>query len=92
MPPRLLRDRLGLSLPGLQFALLAWVLHPELGRPSWPPLTLLLCSGLFGFWRSLRHARLVDDTPTARIASAARAMPNCAARACRWPDCPCCRR
>lgn len=71
MPPRLLRDRLGLSLPGLQFALLAWVLHPELGRPTWPPLTLLLCSGLFGFWRSLRHARLVDDTPTARIASAA---------------------
>lgn len=71
MSSRLLRDRLGLSLPGLQFALLAWALHPELGRPAWPPLTLLLCSGLFGFWRSLRHARLVDDTPTARIVSAA---------------------
>lgn len=71
MSSRLLRDRLGLSLPGLQFALLAWALHPELGRPAWPPLTLLLCSALFGFWRSLRHARLVDDTPTARIASAA---------------------
>ena len=71
MSPLLLRDRLGLSLPGLQFALLAWALHPELGRPAWPPLTLLLCSALFGFWRSLRHARLVDDTPTARIASAA---------------------
>jgi len=71
MSSGLLRDRLGLSLPGLQFALLAWALHPELGRPVWPPLTLLLCSGLFGLWRSLRHARLVDDTPTARIASAA---------------------
>lgn len=71
MSPLLLRDRLGLSLPGMQFALLAWALHPELGRPAWPPLTLLLCSALFGFWRSLRHARLVDDTPTARIASAA---------------------
>lgn len=71
MSSGLLRDRLGLSLPGLQFALLAWALHPELGRPAWPPLTLLLCSGLFGLWRSLRHARLVDDTPTARIASAA---------------------
>ena len=71
MSSGLLRDRLGLSLPGLQFALLAWALHPELGRQVWPPLTLLLCSGLFGLWRSLRHARLVDDTPTARIASAA---------------------
>lgn len=71
MTPRLLRDRLGLSLPGLQFALLAWVLQLELGPPSWLPLTLLLCSALFGVWRSLRHARLVEDTPTARIASAA---------------------
>lgn len=71
MSPFLLRDRLGLSLPGLQFALLAWVLHPELGRPAGLPLTLLLCTALFGFWRSLHHARLVDDTPTARIASAA---------------------
>lgn len=71
MSPFLLRDLLGLGLPGLQFALLAWVLHPELGSPAWPPLTLLLCSALFGFWRSLRHARLIDDTPTARIASAA---------------------
>ncbi len=71
MSSGLLRDRLGVSLSGLQFALLAWALHPELGRPAWPPLTLLLCSALFGFWRSLHHARLVDDTPTARIASAA---------------------
>ncbi len=71
LSPRLLRDRLGLSLPGLQFALLGWLLQLELGPPSWLPLTLLLCAALFGIWRSLRHARLVEDTPTARIASAA---------------------
>ena len=71
LSPRLLRDRLGLSLPGLQFALLAWVLQLELDPPSWLPLTLLLGTALFGIWRSLRHTRLVEDTPTARIASAA---------------------
>ena len=67
----LLRDRLVLGLPGLQLALLVWWLDPDLGKPGWLPPALLLCTGLFGFWRSLRHARLVDDTPTARIASAA---------------------
>jgi hypothetical protein len=67
----LLRDRIGLSLPGLQLALLVWWLDPDLDKPAWLPQMLLLGTGLFGHWRSLRHARLIDDTPTARVASAA---------------------
>lgn len=67
----LLRDRLVLGLPGLQLALLVWWLDPDLDKPFWLPPALLLGTALFGLWRSLRHARLVDDTPTARIASAA---------------------
>ena len=34
-------------------------------------LAVLLGTGLFGTMRALRHARLIADTPTARIASAA---------------------
>ncbi len=71
MLQRLLRDRLVLGLPGLQFTLLIWWLSADQDQPPWLPPTLLLCSGLLGLWRSLRHARLVEDQPTARIASAA---------------------
>ena len=71
MSARQLRDRLGLGLPGLQFLLLSWALHGGPSRESVPALVLLLLSALFGGWRSLRHARLIADTPTARIASAA---------------------
>lgn len=68
---RLSRDGLNVSLPMLQLGLVAFAIHADRSMGSALALTLLLISGLFGWFRSLRHARLIVDTPTSRIASAA---------------------
>jgi hypothetical protein len=68
---RLRRDGLNAALPVLQFGLVAYALHTGTGWPAVIALALLLATGLYGWLRSLQHARLILDTPTARIASAA---------------------
>lgn len=60
-----------LALPAVQLGALALALHLGPGTGSLAALGVLLGSGLYGVLRALRHARLIADTPTARIASAA---------------------
>lgn len=65
------RDPVRLFLPGLQFAAVAAAFlidSPVVNRMA---LIVLLASGLFGGFRSIRHGRIILDTPTSRIASAA---------------------
>lgn len=71
MRVRLRPGRLALALPALQFMLAVAALGVEAQAGKLAALVGLLASGLFGWQRALRHARLIDDTPTARIASAA---------------------
>lgn len=63
--------RLDKALPFVQLG--AVVLALRFGeRPgTLAALSILLATGLFGWVRALRHARLIADTPTSRIASAA---------------------
>lgn len=68
---RLRRDRANFALPGLQLALLAVIVDTDSATARAVLLAMLLASGLYGWLRSIQHARLIDDTPTARIASAA---------------------
>ena len=64
-------SRRQLALPALQFGLVLAALHVDQGAGSLVALVLLLATGLLGWLSALRHARLIDDTPTSRIASAA---------------------
>lgn len=68
---RLRRDGFNAGLPLAQLGLIAFALHTETGWGSVVALALLLATGLFGWLRSVQHARLILDTPTSRIASAA---------------------
>lgn len=67
---RLRRDRLAALLPLAQLGLLALALRADTGLGSLAALGGLLASGLLGWLHALGHARLIADTPTARIASA----------------------
>lgn len=71
MHVRLRRDGLNAALPLAQLALVALALRAGPGPAAVVALALLLASGLYGWLRSLQHARMILDTPTARIASAA---------------------
>lgn len=57
-------------LPGIQLALLG-AFFQRLPRP-WPGFLVaaFALTALYGWWRALRHARAIADTPTSRIASA----------------------
>lgn len=68
---RLKRDSLGIALPAIQLCGLALVIANDHGWGSVAGLAMLIASSLYGWGRSIRHARLIVDTPTARIASAA---------------------
>lgn len=68
---RLRRGKLDAALPLLQLGLAGVAAHAAPGRGGLVALALLLASALWGWLRALRHARLIADTPTARIASAA---------------------
>ena len=63
--------RADLALPAIQLGAIALALRLGPGPGSLAALAVLLGTGLFGTLRALRHARLIADTPTARIASAA---------------------
>lgn len=67
---RLRRNRFDAALPLAQLALAALALRAE-GSGRVIALGLLLSGALLGWLRALGHARLVADTPTARVASAA---------------------
>lgn len=68
---RLRQRRLETVLPLIQFAAVALAVHADTGWGSVAALAVLLVTGFFGWLRAIRHARLIDDTPTSRIASAA---------------------
>lgn len=68
---RLRRDGFNAALPLAQLGLIAFALHTDTAWGSLVALALLLATGLFGWLRSVQHARLILDTPTSRIASAA---------------------
>lgn len=60
-----------MALPAVQLGAVACALYFGPGAGSLGALGVLLGSGLYGALRALHHARLIADTPTARIASAA---------------------
>ena len=68
---RLKHARLDAALPLLQLGVLGLAVRADTGWGSLAALALLLVSGLYGWLRSVQHARLIIDTPTSRIASAA---------------------
>lgn len=61
----------GLTLASAQFLLLMASLRLGPGPGAGVAAGLLLLTSLFGWQRALRHGRLIGDTPTARVASAA---------------------
>lgn len=68
---RLRRDGANLALAPIVLALAAFALEAEAGGARLAALALLLAFSLWGWLRSVQHGRLIADTPTARIASAA---------------------
>ena len=65
------RDATRLFLPGLQLSAVLTALVIDSRWATRVALAALLTSGLFGWMRSIRHGRIILDTPTSRIASAA---------------------
>jgi hypothetical protein len=65
------RDRLNLGLPAAQIGLLWLAVRLGQGPGAGASLGLFLGVSLVGWLRALRHSRLISDTPTARVASAA---------------------
>ncbi len=68
---RLYRNHLNGALVGAELLLGALALSAERSVASLVLLCLLLGVGLYGWAVSVRYARLISDTPTSRIASAA---------------------
>lgn len=68
---RLSRDRANIALPALELLIVFAVVAAETGPGALAGLVALMTTGLFGWMRSVQHARLILDTPTSRIASAA---------------------
>ncbi len=68
---RLRLDRANVALPLVQLGLVALAFRAGTHWGSLAALGMLLATGLWGWLRSVQHARLILDTPTARIASAA---------------------
>lgn len=65
------RDRLNLSLPAVQAALLWLALRLGHGSGLTASLGAFVGVSLLGWLRALAHGRQIEDTPTSRIASAA---------------------
>ena len=63
--------RMDLALPAIQFGAVLLALRFGERPGTIAALVILLVTGLLGWVRAIRHARLIADTPTARIASAA---------------------
>lgn len=70
MLTHLKRDPVNVSLPAAHLLVIALIAGGEPGPWSFACLGLLSGMSLFGWLRTLRHARLISDIPTARIASA----------------------
>lgn len=70
MLTHLKRDTVNLSLPAAHLLVVAFASSGEPGPWTFAWLGLLAGMSLFGWLRTLRHARLISDIPTARIASA----------------------
>ncbi len=68
---RLRRDPTNAGLPVLQLAMVGLVLTLDRGTGILTALVVLIGSSLYGWGHAVRYARLIVDTPTARIASAA---------------------
>ena len=68
---RLTRDRVNAALPALEIFAAGVIAISERGTVPLVGVAFLVAGGLYGWLRSVRHARLILDTPTARIASAA---------------------
>jgi hypothetical protein len=68
---RLRRDGVNFSLPALQAGLAVFALRAGPGAGALVSAGLVLILGLYGWLRSLHHSRLILDTPTSRVASAA---------------------
>ena len=68
---RLTRDGANFTLPALQGFALAAMLQTEPGWGWAIGFAFLMATGLYGWLRAVRTARLILDTPTSRVASAA---------------------
>lgn len=68
---KLRRDLAHIALPAIQLGIVAATVGIDTRWGSVTGLMLLMATGLYGWLRSIRHSRLIMDTPTSRIASAA---------------------
>ncbi|WP_068637141.1 hypothetical protein [Thauera butanivorans] len=68
---RLIHSRLDAALPLLQLGVATGLFRTGTGWHAAAALAFLAATGLYGWVRALRHSRLIADTPTSRIASAA---------------------
>ena len=73
-------DPAHLLLPALQNVAVGAALHFDSRLGTGFALVVLLGSGLFGWLRSVRHGRIILDTPPPASHRQPRATPNCAAR------------
>ncbi|BAL23408.1 hypothetical protein [Azoarcus sp. KH32C] len=71
MLTRLRRDIANVTLPTLQLIAVVIIIKTPPGWPWVLALGMLLGAGLYGWARSLRTVRIITDTPTSRVASAA---------------------
>lgn len=71
MLTRLRRDAANITLPALQAVTIGAMLQSERGWGWTVGVVFLLLTALYGWLRSTKTARLIADTPTSRIASAA---------------------
>ncbi|AYH42339.1 hypothetical protein [Azoarcus sp. DN11] len=71
MLTRLRRDVANVTLPTLQLLTVALIAKTAPGKGWGFGIGLLAASSLYGWLRSIRTARVIADTPTSRIASAA---------------------
>lgn len=71
MLKRLRRDAANITLPALQAVTVGAMLQSERGWGWTVGIVFLLLTGLYGWLRSVKTTRLIVDTPTSRIASAA---------------------
>lgn len=65
------RARLDTALPFIQLGTVALALRTDTRWGTVAALVVLLVTSLYGWVRAVQHARLITDTPTSRIPSAA---------------------
>lgn len=85
---KLKRDAAQITIPAIQLCSILFVIANDRGWGSAVALGLLMATSLYGWMRMIGHARLILNTPTSRIASAAQGYTELRGRARRLEGTP----